>query len=129
MAWFALASVLKATNEPSLSNKWSFYSSAEASAVFWIDEHAKTASIWSGIDERLASMFIINYASSSESENHYDFGDFKEENDYLLYSRLERQRELRLKNSPPPVFFWSRIYDSGEVQIFSHYADLTKRQP
>jgi hypothetical protein len=41
VALFAGLAVLKATNEPSLSNKWMFYTPAEINAILWADLHER----------------------------------------------------------------------------------------
>lgn len=116
--WFALASALKATNEPALSNKWSFYSSAEAAALRWTGRDLQAAHLWSGIDERLAVVFLANESKPGSSQTVYEFGEFEAEQRYVLSSATERLRGARLKVSLPETTGWARVYDNGEVQLY-----------
>jgi hypothetical protein len=116
--WFASASVLKASNEPMLSNKWSFYTKSEYSAVQWVEWHIDHNDIWSGFDERMANLFRLLFISDSDTKNFFYRGDFRTTTRYVFYSANDRYRETRLDLEPLPVEPWDQIYDNGEVQIF-----------
>jgi hypothetical protein len=117
IAWFAVAAVFKATNEPLFSNKWVFYSSSEDTAVRWTEDHLHFANIWTGLDERIAAAFSFNYGRS-QSGNVYDIYAFKSQDRYVLFSEREHQRGLRMRIAMPSTLAWSRVYDSGDVYLY-----------
>jgi hypothetical protein len=117
-AWFTLASVLKATNDPALSNKWCFFFPSELEAVAWIDGHLRSAVLWTGIDERLATIFVANFRYISQSENTYRFGRIQPNMKYVLASTTDRQRAGRLGVTLLPVAYWDQIFDDGYSQIY-----------
>src|SRR5262249_21270117 len=70
----AILSVLKTTNEPLLSNMWTFYRPSEVLALEWSDAHLQDAEIWTDYNERLtATMLMLGY----ESTNRNSFVAFK----------------------------------------------------
>jgi hypothetical protein len=116
-AWFVLASVFKSTNEPYLSNKWTFYVPADKSSVDWVEGHLEKAEIWTIVDERLATIFNSFYYLDSKTGNHLRFGAIRPSALYVLTTLLDRQRAERLHINIPPVSFWDQIYDNGQVQV------------
>jgi len=118
VAWFAMASLLKATNEPLLSNKWSFYGQTEMMSLDWTNQHLQSAAVWTGIDGRLAVVFAFWHANQSSSRNLYDAYDFKPNDRYILLSEREQTRATRLGIAMPSVLDWNRVYDNGEVWLY-----------
>jgi hypothetical protein len=125
--WFAVAPLLKATNEPLLSNKWGFYSPSEASSVEWSEKYIFSSIIWSSLDERLRELYRFKYAASPGNDNYYS--DSRQEYDYryVLYSERERLRAQRVGVAMPAVSDWNRVYDNGDV-YFYHRRPLTPFQ-
>jgi hypothetical protein len=116
-AWFVLASVLKATNEPSLSNKWTFYLTPEKFAIEWVDAHLTKAEIWIGVDERLNTIFNSFYALDSQSGNHYISGKIIPNIRFVLSTEVDRLRAKRLRFQLLPTSYWDQIYDNGQSQV------------
>jgi hypothetical protein len=116
-AWFTLTSVLKATNEPLLSNKWTFYQPMEKASVGWVDTHLKNADIWTGVDERLAAVFNSFFKNTSQSNNNYRLGKINPNTRFVLATELDRLRAERLKIHLLPVAYWDQIYDNGLAQV------------
>jgi len=127
VAWFSLAAVFKASNEPIWNNKWGFYSPAEDTGLRWTDNHLRYATIWTGFDERLIEAYNFNYGYLSESANNYTAWDFTAGLRYVLFSESERLHGLRLGLAMPPVVDWIQFYDNGEVQLY-HKRPLTPYQ-
>jgi hypothetical protein len=115
--WFTMASALKATNDPFLSNKWSVYTPKEVAGVRWMDAHLERAKIWSGVDERLYMLFIDFLQLESQKENSFQFGKFKSDVQFFLSTDLDHLRSARLGMNVPPVDYWDRIYDNGDARI------------
>lgn len=125
--WFAVASVLKATNEPLLSNKWTFYSPPEDGAIGWTEEHVHWSRIWTGVDERLWALFSMKYRSASQSQNTYTAFTLDAGEPYVLLSEREQLRALRMGVTLPLVDDWQRVYDNGDAYLY-HRRPLTPYQ-
>jgi hypothetical protein len=54
-----MVAVMKATNEPSVSNKWQYYSAPEKAALLWSEGHSGPRTLWAGLDERLPAAMGI----------------------------------------------------------------------
>jgi hypothetical protein len=119
ITWFVFASVLKATNDPVVSNKWSFYSTAEKSAVQWTDTHLQHARVWAGIDERLFVVHSVLHPTGSQSDSIVvEMGAPQPTTRYFLLSETERLRHTRLGMTLPAVASEDQIYDNGEAQLY-----------
>jgi hypothetical protein len=116
--WFAAASILKASNEPMLSNKWSFYTRPEFTAMQWVESRFTHTEIWSGFDERMMNLFRLLFISDSLTKNAIYRGDFRTTTRYIFYTSNDRIREVRLDLESLPIESWDQIYDNGEVQIY-----------
>ena len=113
-----MASVLKATNEPALSNKWTFYGLAEEGALQWVDSHLHHADIWVGMDERLSMVFYAFHADESESSNRSDTYEPKPRTRFFLLTQAERLRHATTGLQLPAVGRANRIYDFGLGQLY-----------
>lgn len=122
-----MLSVLKVTNEPVLSNKWTFYRSDEMAALDWSDAHLKAAEIWTEHDERLASAFVTQ-RESSPNDNLVVWGPVLPNTHDVILTEITRLRSSRLNRSlpaPPDAF---RVYDNGSAELY-HLRPLTPYQP
>ena len=112
---FSLNSMLKATNDPMVSNKWLFYTVQEKNSLFWVEDNLKGHPVWAGLDERLKTVHV----TYSTLEGHQEITFTRIENaDFWFVSNmvLTRAKSIRfplpyIKNSPV-------IYDSGEVKVY-----------
>ena len=116
VAWLPVAAVLKASNEPILSNQWMIYSESEVEAVDWAIEHLEQAQIWTGIDNRIMHAFNIERGTSHDKIL-VAFSNF-ENIRHVVLSQKEVLRATRIGFSLPPTFGWMTLYDNGEVQVF-----------
>lgn len=116
--WFAGASVLKASNEATLSNKWIFSTPAEAATLHWAEQHLTHVTLWTSFDERLSVVALFYYGDRPASGNTYTGFKFDLTDRYVLYSETEHLRGLRLNLAMPVVVDWNRIYDNGDVQLY-----------
>lgn len=116
VAGLALLSVFKATNEPSLSNKWTFYRAEELTALYWADAHLRDAEIWNEYDERLSVAF---YNTRSSSLNRNLFLVYQSPTmRYVLVSPLTRMRGARLGQPLPLPPDSHLIYDNGGAELY-----------
>jgi hypothetical protein len=105
------------TNEPSLSNKWTFHTPAELHALRWVDGHQRNAGVWVGLDERLRVAFGIA-AGASTRGNQWDIWVPDGSTRLFLYTDLIRLQNARWEKPLPPVARENRVYDSGTAQLY-----------
>jgi hypothetical protein len=117
IAALAGLALLKATNEPSLSNKWTFYTPAELDALRWADAHHRDDVIWVGPDERLTTAFAagIGYPSHGNDLNLYN--PRIETRSYLI-TDIIRAQSARHGRPLPAVGSGNRVYDNGTAQWY-----------
>ncbi len=117
MGVVAILSILKATNEPLLSNKWLFYEPGEMYALTWADANLKGRLLWVGYDERLPTAFDIRTGLRPLSvglildRSRTDVRDF-------LVSSVTRARAIRLSQTLPVQADDLITFDDGQTQIF-----------
>lgn len=112
---FTVNSLLKATNDPLVSNKWWFYSTQEKEGVNWVEYNLQGKNIWAGLDQRLLAVFDVY----SNIHNHDRIEFARPENaEYWLISEIINKRALRVKSPLPDVSDRPVIYDSGDVKIY-----------
>jgi hypothetical protein len=124
----AILSVMKATNEPLLSNKWTFYRPSELAALKWEDGHLKSAPIWVEYDERLAVAYRTVEGESAHQNHLQGDGEMRPSTRNMVVSSVTRLRAVRLGLPlpiPPDAF---QVYDNGEAQIY-HLRPATPYQP
>lgn len=128
VAFFAFVGVLKATNDPLVSNKWLFFTSDEQHAVTWIDNRLSGREVWIDIDERLRVMQDIHQPADEDNGNIYLTGVENQWAPYLLSTDVMEQRMLRM--SVPLLDFRQsdRIYDNGTARVY-HRVPSSPYQP
>lgn len=113
----ALFSVLKAANEPALSNKWTFYQTEELVALTWSDAHLRQTAIWTEFDERL-SVAWTTVAGMSPGQNRLRGGRLQPTTRVLLLTDITRQRSSRLARPLPVPPDALRVYDNGSAELY-----------
>ncbi|HEY1014635.1 MAG TPA: hypothetical protein VGE07_18135 [Herpetosiphonaceae bacterium] len=113
----ALLSVFKATNEPTLSNKWTFYRDNELLAIEWEDRYLRDSEIWTEFDERLGMAYFAN-RGSLQNRNQLFANDLRPTTRSLVVTELTKLRGARLGRALPLPADALRIYDNGEAQVF-----------
>jgi len=117
IACVAILSVLKATNEPLLSNKWTFYRADELLAVEWNDTHLRGVDIWAGFDERLSVAFNTIH-SDSLNRNRFVGNQPRATTHDLIVTDVMRMRGRRLNRPLPLSPDAFRVYDNGDSQSY-----------
>lgn len=113
----AILSVFKATNEPLLSNKWTFYQADELTALDWIEAHHRHSEIWTEFDERLVVAYYTA-RGSSPNNNMLVVDQLRPATRSILVSDITalRSRQLgRVLPVPPDAL---RVYDNGSAQLY-----------
>jgi hypothetical protein len=113
----AILSVFKATNEPLVSNTWSYYKPAEVAAVDWSDRHVANSAIWTDYDERVVVAFNTEKLES-RAENIIYGGPTPPTTRLYVLSDVVRVRSPRLNRELPVTSDANRIYDNGEAEVY-----------
>jgi hypothetical protein len=128
VAFFALIGILKATNDPLVSNKWLFFTAGEQQAVTWIDTRLNNSEVWIDIDERLRMMQDMHQPADRTNGNIYLTGVPGQWAPYLLSTDVMEQRMLRM-NVPMIDYRQSdRIFDNGTARVY-HRVPSSPYQP
>lgn len=124
VAWFSGAALLKATTEPIVSNKWTFSSASEDSALSWTGSRLRGTSIWLGQDERLqdVSQLVLFGATNDLVVRRYSLDENLAR--YALLSDVMRMWSARARAPLPDVQEAHRIYDNGSVTLY-HFRPRT----
>lgn len=117
VALLAAFALLKATNEPSLSNRWTFYSVPEIQALEWADSHYRETPVWVGLDERLSAAYAVAVGDSI-NRNRWDSYQPTVADRTFVISEITRLQSARLDRPLPPAAAENQIYDAGQVQIY-----------
>ena len=110
----SILSVLKATNEPLVSNKWTFYHPNELAALQWGDEHLDDVEIWTEYDERL----ITAYRTVNEDINNRFTTSATSATRDMLITNLTRLRSSRIRQPLPVPPDALQVYDNGIAQLY-----------
>ena len=117
LAVTTVLALTKATLDPTLSNKWLFYSDDELQALRWADAHQQGAKTWLGPDDRLASAYEleVGYATGT---NKWASGEATTDISTLVISDAIVGLAARVGTAIPPLDSRNLVYDNGEVQLF-----------
>lgn len=118
LALLAIFSTFKATNEPMLSNKWTFYLDSEVRAVEWANKSLSERGIWVGYDERIASGYGIRRAETHALDVQLDIYQADLETRDYLVSSVIRSRSARINALLPIELDSATTYDNGQTQVY-----------
>jgi hypothetical protein len=135
MVWFSGASLLKVTNEPLLSNYWTFYTDAEAAALAWSRVYLPDRKIWADFDAiRLKPLAMTQGLEATARERggampssadiasqqslRLDIGEVDRGTRDFVISRSVRLWSARNGRVLPDTARAHRVYDNGEAQIY-----------
>jgi hypothetical protein len=126
-AYFSVAAVLKATNDPLVSNKWTFYDDAEALGLRWSNANMVDLFVWADYDERLRAASVLEQSDANATSASWTSSRAASVR-YVLMSDVIEARAKRVKATLPQLFGTDRIYDNGSTQVV-HYLPETPYQP
>lgn len=112
-----ILSTLKATNEPLLSNKWTFYQKYEITALDWNENYTSNTELWTEFDERLSTAYTT-VRGDLKNGNRFSIYTVKSSTENILLTDITKLRSARLKQPLPVPLDALRIYDNGSAQIF-----------
>lgn len=118
--WFSGASVIKASVDPLLSNKWTFATDPELKASNWVVSHVPFGSnVWTGFDERLVVGFYFDHLDINEQKLlFYDWPNFGQGANYAIFSTVEALRWIKIGRPLPDLESENRIYDNGTAVVY-----------
>lgn len=117
LAFLAFAGLLKASNEPTLSNRWGFYTQAEMLGLRWADDHRQNTAVWIGPDERLAAAYGV-IVGRNQSGNQWAQGEVSTTTRAFLISDVVRMQSERFGQPLPPTGAMQLVYDNGTTRFY-----------
>ena len=111
----SLASLLKATNDPWLSNYWMFWTMPEDAAVQWTEDHLQYRTVWLGLDGARLSARSVVQGFGSDTGNLRDNWVLDANTRDVLLSSLDEDLSVRRSLPLPDVRGENRVYDNGSV--------------
>jgi len=112
---WSINSLVKSTCDPSVSNRWIFYSRGEKIAMNWMESNLKKATIWAGPLRRIRAAF--RYNSNFDSLGNISFSDASNAKYYLI-SDIVQKRANKYKYSLPFVKNSNQIYDNDGAELY-----------
>jgi len=126
--WMSGASLLKATNDPALSNYWTFWTRPEVASVAWADSHLQYRRIWLGLDGIRLSSQALAASTGLRSGNVFDVVGVDPDTRDLIVSDVERDLSLRRSEMLADLRGEYLVYDNGSVAHY-HLRPRTPYQP
>ncbi|MBM4429565.1 MAG: hypothetical protein FJ026_04350 [Chloroflexi bacterium] len=116
--WAGAASLLKMTNDPSLSQNWTFWSVSEDRAVRWVERHLRGRSVWLGLEGVRLSAYAVGTGFGEDSRNSYDAGTVNLETRHLIVSSVDLDMSQQKRVPVPDIRGESRVYDNGDSKLY-----------
>ncbi|MFW5708912.1 MAG: hypothetical protein ACOCX5_01700 [Chloroflexota bacterium] len=116
VAGFSVLALLKMTNEPLISNQWTFITDQERIAYEWAERH-DVDRIWTGMDQRMEMTLAIFDITVDLRKVVFGLQPGKNIRYYLL-SDLETTRWTRRAIPLPYLGNEHQIYDNGAARIY-----------
>lgn len=126
LMFLTVAALAKATNEPTVGNRWVFCRPEELVALRWTDSHLVTTSLWTDYDERLKTCGEL-YLGQPTHNNVWDTYAVEPETRDVLITEVTRLRSKRLALPLPDPVVGLRVYDNGTAELY-HQRSLTPFQ-
>ena len=126
LAVLSLMSVVKAVNEPLISNTWTFYRPYELTAVQWADAHLVNEDIWTDYNERIYTAYVME-GNVTRHNNSLRFDIVPPTTRNILMTDVTRIRSLRVQRAIPLPADVLRVYDNGKAQMY-HLRPQTQYQ-
>ena len=114
---FAGTSALKASNNPLVSNNWTFASDGEMRAIEWIEGEAADQIIWTGYRNRVISGHTIRNPSNRR-QNTLDISGANFGLNYVLWSETLSALSQSTGLPLPPRDNANLVYTNGDARLF-----------
>lgn len=113
----SVGGLVKSTLDPTVSNKWIFYTGPEMDGLVWMQANWPTSSAWVGPDDRLLAAYEMTIGGLSHSDI-WDLDEPDPGTRFFLVSEPIREQSSRLDEDVPGVVSSNIVYDNGDVQIY-----------
>jgi hypothetical protein len=112
-------SLLKVTNDPSVSNLWTFYFPAERDASLWTDKYVQESRVWLDTWDHQYDVLAFLKGYEWKPTNRYETGKADESQAAYFALSSSTRREAKLRSVPlPATIGLDRVYDNGEAQLY-----------
>lgn len=115
---FLFSSLLKATLDPSISNRWLFYHPSEIQAIYFWNHRQEYTNMWLDPEGRLRYAYILAYQQHPVGGNNFNVGTPDVRSAHALYSPNIRMNAIAWQRAPSPYWFENLPYDNGEAQMY-----------
>ncbi len=122
LPWFSGAALLKMTNEPLLSNYWTFYTETEVAALRWSYVYLEGAKLWADLDAIRLKPLSLTLAAEErplgDEVLRLDVGTVDVDTRDFMISEPLQLWSARNAQMLPDVAMEHRVYDNGDVVIY-----------
>lgn len=112
-----ILSTFKASNDPLVSNKWTFHRASELAALDWSTAHLEGVDIWTEYDERLVVAYVNARGEPANENRLHGYRVLTTTRD-ILVSDVTRLRSTRLGAPLPMPPDALLVYDNGETEFY-----------
>jgi hypothetical protein len=113
-----IGSLLKITNDPLISNTWTFYTPAEVHGFQWMEDNMQGQKIWVDSSEHLQEVFLFEAGADKGKQNTYFYTENTKDMAAFLFSQRVQMESAQRGLMGPPMEGKLRIYDNGTVQVY-----------
>lgn len=116
--WASGASLLRATNDPWLSNSWVFWTASEDAAMRWIETRLRYNTTWLDLQGNRVNSHALAEGFGDKTGNDYDIAVQDPETRTFLISWWEEALGVRLALPLPDVRDENRVYHNGLTEVY-----------
>ena len=109
-------SLLRATLDPSISNRWIYYSDAEDYSIDWINQTC-SGNAWGGIDYRTGSLFVFDHGFPQNPSLKFVTAENPSGLGIVLDSDLSALQADHLDLNLQSLASWNRVMDIGKASV------------
>lgn len=114
----AVLSLLKATLDPLVSNRWMHYSAGEIEAIHTWSERERESVLWVGPETRLYDAYYMEYNFGPSNLNDLDVARRNPFTFHTLNSSLKQANSIAWGFPQSTWLLGDQVYDNGEAQIY-----------
>lgn len=127
IVFLSIVAVIKATNEPWLSNNWIYYSVAEKKALLWGKDNAGKEGLWVGLNERIPAAIGICCDDTFSGFPMSTGGTLRPGTRNILISDIIQNRAYQVGFDLPIEGDSLCVYDNGSAWLY-HLRPVTPFQ-
>lgn len=114
---FAVLSLLKATLDPAISNRWTFYYPAEVQAAHFWNTRMQSRTLWIGAEGRMQYAYTIEYPLGLPNNNTMTVLG-QTGTTHALYSPVVAASAVAWGRFPSLYWLENKVYDNGIAQVY-----------